>query len=94
MIRQVLTQVYTLTKTAVPSYGSNKLGAGKKVIIEYSSPNIVKSFHVGHLRSTIIGAFLSNLYKTCGWEVISKNYLGDWDTQVRILTVFFIDFVE
>ena len=84
MIRQVLTQVYTLTKTPVPSYGFNNLGAGKKVIIEYSSPNIAKSFHVGHLRSTIIGAFLSNLYKACGWDVISMNYLGDWGTQVSL----------
>jgi arginyl-tRNA synthetase len=86
MIRQVLTQVYTLTNNPVPSYGSNDLGSGKKVIIEYSSPNIAKSFHVGHLRSTIIGAFLTNLYKACGWDVISMNYLGDWGTQVRILS--------
>ena len=46
--------------------------AGKKVVIEYSSPNIAKSFHVGHLRSTIIGTFLANLYKACGWEVITS----------------------
>jgi len=52
------------------------------VIIEYSSPNIAKEFHAGHLRSTIIGAFLANLYKASGWEVISMNYLGDWGTQV------------
>jgi len=85
MIRQVLTQVYTLTKTPESSYGSNHLGAGKKVIIEYSSPNIAKSFHVGHLRSTIIGAFLANLYKASGWEVISMNYLGDWGTQFGMI---------
>ena len=66
-------------------YGKNKVGAGKRVIIEYSSPNIAKNFHVGHLRSTIIGAFLVNLYKACGWEVISMNYLGDWGTQVSII---------
>ena len=82
MIRQVLTQVYTLTKTPESSYGSNHLGAGKKVIIEYSSPNIAQTFHVGHLRSTVVGAFLAKLYKTCGWEVISMNYLGDWGPQV------------
>jgi arginyl-tRNA synthetase len=85
LIREVLNQIHTLTydsPTGKPSYGTNTSGAGKKLVIEYSSPNIAKSFHVGHLRSTIIGAFLDNLYKTCGWEVISLNYLGDWGTQV------------
>lgn len=82
----MLTQIHELTyETASkePEYGTNKSGAGKKVVIEYSAPNIAKSFHVGHLRSTIIGAFLVNLYRASGWEVISVNYLGDWGTQVR-----------
>ena len=86
MIRAVLTQVHDLshsTPSGLPEYGANESGKGKRVIIEYSSPNIAKSFHVGHLRSTIIGAFLTNVYKACGWETISMNYLGDWGTQVR-----------
>lgn len=90
MVREVLTQIYNETYKSAsgkPEYGSNESGKGKCVIVEYSSPNIAKSFHVGHLRSTIIGAFLANLYKACGWEVISLNYLGDWGTQVR-LTAF------
>jgi len=98
MVREVLNQVYTLshdTPSGQPEYGSNDSGKGKKVIIEYSAPNIAKSFHVGHLRSTIIGAFLANLYKACGWEVISMNYLGDWGTQVRFFIVFrFREFIE
>ena len=87
LVRAVLTQVHELTydtSSGSPEYGSNTSGAGKKAVIEYSSPNIAKGFHVGHLRSTIIGAFLANLYKACGWEVVSMNYLGDWGTQVRL----------
>lgn len=59
----------------------------KKVIFEYSSPNIAKPFHVGHLRSTIIGNFLSNIYSYFNNEVVKLNYLGDWGTQFGILKV-------
>ncbi|KAF8438585.1 hypothetical protein L210DRAFT_3450366 [Boletus edulis BED1] len=88
LIRQVLDQIHTLTydsPSGKPSYGTNTTGAGRKLVIEYSSPNIAKSFHVGHLRSTIIGSFLANLYRTCGWEVVSMNYLGDWGTQFGMI---------
>lgn len=93
LVRAVLTQVHELTYDApsgAPEYGTNTSGAGKKVVIEYSSPNIAKSFHVGHLRSTIIGAFLANLYKACGWQVVSMNYLGDWGTQVSFTLIISI----
>jgi len=56
-------------------------GLKKTVIAEYSSPNIAKPMHVGHLRSTIIGETLANLYDFCGYKVIRWNYLGDWGTQ-------------
>lgn len=62
-------------------YGSNESGKGKKVIIEMSSPNIAKSFGIGHLRSTIIGEALSRIYRANGFQVIKINYLGDWGTQ-------------
>lgn len=57
----------------------------KRVIVEFSSPNIAKEFHAGHLRSTIIGGFLSKLYTITGWEVIRMNYLGDWGKQYGLL---------
>ena len=62
-------------------YGSNNSGSGKKVIVEYSSPNIAKPFHIGHLRNTVIGASLYNIYKFLGYNVIGINHLGDYGTQ-------------
>jgi arginyl-tRNA synthetase len=59
----------------------------KKAIVEFSSPNIAKEFHAGHLRSTIIGAFIANLYESTGWDVVRINYLGDWGKQFGLLAV-------
>ncbi|KAI2642950.1 arginyl-tRNA synthetase [Xylaria nigripes] len=59
----------------------------KRMVVEFSSPNIAKPFHAGHLRSTIIGGFLSNLYAVSGWDVVRVNYLGDWGKQYGILAV-------
>ncbi|KAK5123814.1 hypothetical protein LTR85_002450 [Meristemomyces frigidus] len=58
----------------------------KKLIVEYSSPNIAKEFHTGHLRSTIIGGFMIKLYKAAGWDTTSMNYLGDWGKQYGMLS--------
>lgn len=66
-------------------YGSSSAGKGKTVIIDYSSPNIAKPFGIGHLRSTIIGQALYNLYKYLGYEVVGDNHLGDWGTQFGVL---------
>ena len=64
----------------------------KKIIVEFSSPNIAKPFHAGHLRSTIIGGFLANLYETAGWDVKRINYLGDWGRQFGLLANAFEEF--
>ncbi|KAF2251649.1 putative Arginyl-tRNA synthetase, cytoplasmic [Trematosphaeria pertusa] len=61
----------------------------KRIVIEFSSPNIAKPFHQGHLRSTIIGGFLANLYKGAGWDVVRLNYLGDWGKQYGLLALGF-----
>ena len=57
----------------------------KKVLIDYSSPNVAKGMHVGHLRSTLIGSALVNMYKEKGWEVLGDNHLGDWGTPMGIV---------
>ena len=62
-------------------YGSSDIGKGKNVIVEYSSPNIAKPFHIGHLRTTVIGAALYNIYKFLGYNVTGINHLGDYGTQ-------------
>ena len=62
-------------------FGENNLYAGKKVVIDYSAPNIAKPIGVGHLRSTIIGQALANLYENSGFISIKDNHIGDWGTQ-------------
>ncbi|MBT9831371.1 arginine--tRNA ligase [Clostridium baratii] len=62
-------------------YGKSNIGEGKTVCVEYSSPNIAKPFHVGHLFSTSIGNSLYKLFKEEGYDVVGINHLGDWGTQ-------------
>ena len=62
-------------------YGKSKIGEGKNIIIDYSSPNIAKPFHIGHLRSTVIGGALYKIYKHLGYNVTGINHLGDYGTQ-------------
>lgn len=62
-------------------YGDSNVGNGKNVVLDYSSPNIAKSFSIGHLRSTMIGNSLKLILQKCGYNTTSINYLGDWGTQ-------------
>ena len=70
-------------------YGSTDIGHGQCVVMDYSSPNIGKPFHVGHLRSTVIGRALYNIFGFLGYKPFSINYLGDWGTQFgTIITAY------
>lgn len=62
-------------------YGKSKIGKGKNIIVEYSSPNIAKPFHIGHLRTTLIGNSLYKVYKYLGYNTTGINHLGDYGTQ-------------
>lgn len=62
-------------------YGNLTEGKGKTIVMDYSSPNIAKSFGVGHLRSTVIGNSIKKIYEKLGYQVVGVNHLGDWGTQ-------------
>eukprot|EP01087_Luapelamoeba_hula_P012119 TRINITY_DN3368_c0_g1_i1.p1 TRINITY_DN3368_c0_g1~~TRINITY_DN3368_c0_g1_i1.p1 ORF type:complete len:605 (-),score=98.28 TRINITY_DN3368_c0_g1_i1:154-1929(-) len=70
-------------------WGCSSEGEGRTVVVEFSSPNIAKPFHYGHLRSTMIGNFLKQVNKAMGYNVIAINYLGDWGKQYGLLAVGF-----
>ncbi len=71
------------------SYGGSEEGKGKTVCIDYSSINIAKPFHIGHLCTTVIGGSLYRIYKKLGYNVVGINHLGDWGTQFGKLIVAF-----
>lgn len=75
--RQVVWDIITQKK----NYGRAEVGKKEKVCVEFSSPNIAKPFGIGHLRSTIIGNALSNIFEFTGYNTVKINYLGDWGTQ-------------
>jgi arginyl-tRNA synthetase len=77
VISDVLAEISKLKE----NYGRDNGGAGKTVVIDYSSPNIAKPFGIGHLRSTVIGAALKRIFEHQGYKVIGINHLGDWGTQ-------------
>ena len=65
--------------------GIPQTGAGRRVVIDYSSPNAAKQMHIGHIRSTVIGNAIDRIYRALGYDVIADNHLGDWGTQFGIL---------
>jgi len=67
--------------------GIPQTGAGHTAVIDYSSPNVAKRMHIGHMRSTIIGNALHRLYEAAGWRVVADNHIGDWGTQFGKLIV-------
>ncbi len=69
------------------NFASSDIGKDKTIVIDYSSPNIAKPFHIGHLRSTVIGNSLYKIYKKLGYNVVGINHLGDWGTQFGKLIV-------
>lgn len=77
LAEDVLKEISTQTE----NYGKQQIGNGKNVIVEYSSPNIAKPFHIGHLRTTLIGRALYNIYQTLGYNTVGINHLGDYGTQ-------------
>jgi arginyl-tRNA synthetase len=71
--------------TQDPALGCSLYSNSNTVVIDFGGPNVAKPMHVGHLRSAIIGQALCNLFKFCGYRVISDNHLGDWGTQMGML---------
>lgn len=76
-----ISDTVTAARKAGEDWGKSEMGNGKTVLVEYSSPNIAKPFHIGHLFSTAVGNSLARIYKFLGYDVESLNHLGDWGTQ-------------
>ena len=74
-------KVITLALSEGEQYGSDGSGAGRTVVLDYSSINIAKRFHIGHLSTTMIGNALYRLHRFFGWNAVGVNHLGDWGTQ-------------
>ncbi|MBI4141010.1 arginine--tRNA ligase, partial [Candidatus Woesearchaeota archaeon] len=83
LAQQTLKQIYT----EQDNYGRSDVGDGKTVIVEFSSPNIAKPFHIGHLRSTVIGNSVYKMLAFSGYNAVRLNHLGDWGTQFGQLIV-------
>ena len=74
--------------------GVPQVGQGKTVILDYSSPNVAKPMHIGHIRSTVIGNALDRMHRFLGYRVLSDNHLGDWGTQFGIMIMGYRHFAD
>ena len=86
---QLATNVINDVLTQKGAYGKSKVGEGKTVVIDFSSPNIAKPFHIGHIRTTVIGNALYKIYDSQGYDTVRINHLGDYGTQFGKLIVAF-----
>ena len=85
LARKVVGEVLTKGE----KYGAPDFGEGKTVVLDYSSPNVAKPFHIGHLGTTVIGHSLKMLHEFAGYKCIGINYLGDWGTQFgKLITAY------
>lgn len=85
---------YALCMASDSKCGVPQSGAGRRVIIDYSSPNVAKPMHIGHIRSTVIGSAIDRLYRALGYDVISDNHIGDWGTQFGVIIMGYRHFVD
>ena len=74
--------------------GVPQVGAGKTVVVDYSSPNVAKSMHIGHIRSTVIGGSVVEILRALGYNVVGDNHIGDWGTQFGIIIKGFREFAD
>ena len=83
----LLSRIIGAVKAEGDMYGSPRTGEGKTVVLDYSSPNVAKPFHIGHLGTTVIGHSLKLIHEFAGYKCIGINHLGDWGTQFGKLIV-------
>ena len=76
---------YLEAMRAADTFGLNKVGTGKTIVVDYGGPNVAKPLHIGHLRSAIIGESLKRLYRTFGYNAIGDIHLGDWGLQMGLI---------
>jgi arginyl-tRNA synthetase len=75
-------------------FGVEQIGAGRTVVIDYSSPNVAKPMHIGHIRSTVIGNALDRLHRALGYRVVADNHIGDWGTQFGVIIMGYRHFLD